>query len=73
LALFWYACILRLTISTLVLCKECIGQPVSLLILGSVFSDCVVFYGDYKEVARAMAVALTEFCNTRQILRPVFQ
>jgi len=23
LALFWYACILRLTISTLVLCKEC--------------------------------------------------
>ena len=22
-------------------------QPISLLILGSVFSDCIVFYGDY--------------------------
>jgi len=37
LALFWYVCILRLAISTRVL---------SLLIFGSVFSDCVVFYGD---------------------------
>jgi len=44
LALFWYVCILRLAISTRVLCKEC--SLFAFLILGSVFSDCVVFYGD---------------------------
>jgi len=44
LALFWYVCILRLTISTPHMCRP---TPISLLFLGSVFSDCVVFYGDY--------------------------
>ena len=35
---------------TRVLCKECSLFPI--LILGSVFSDCGVFYGDYVSDAR---------------------
>jgi len=46
LASFWYVCLLRLAISICVLCKECSQYYFFLLILGSVFSDYVVFYGD---------------------------
>ena len=42
LALFRYVCILRLAIST----HAYFAKNVAYLILGSVFSACVVFYGD---------------------------
>jgi len=40
-----YACIFRLAISTHVYFAKNVAG-ICLLILGSVFSDCVVFYGD---------------------------
>jgi len=44
LVLFRYVCILRLAISTHVYFAKSVAYfP---FILGSVFSDCVVFYGD---------------------------
>jgi len=48
LALFWYVCILRLAISTHVYFAKNVAYFSSLIILGSVFSDCVVYmyYGD---------------------------
>ena len=46
LDLFWYVCILRLAISTHVYFAK--NVVYSLLILGSVFNDTIVLYGDNK-------------------------
>ena len=59
LPLFWYVRHLRLAISTCTLQRM---SPIefSLLILGSVFSDCVIFYGDIIFILLTLLVGRQE-------------
>ena len=64
LALFWYVCIARLAISTRVyFAKNVAYFP---LILDSVLSDCVVFYGD-----RILSLSF-RVCRSQPVTSPCF-
>ena len=50
---------------TRVLCKEC-SRYLPFLILGSVFSDCVVFYGDVIKVAKRQSPNVTFYIQHKK-------